>query len=54
MTHIFPWKTVEAFGVEMMIDPRETRAVVAAFLNASLPALATRLGPQRRQWTMRP
>ena len=49
-----PWKTVEAFGVEMMIDPRETRAVVAAFLNASLPALATRLGPQRRQWTMRP
>jgi acetyl-CoA carboxylase carboxyltransferase component len=49
-----PWKTVEAFGVESMIDPRETRAVVAAFLNASLHALATRLGPQRRRWTMRP
>jgi acetyl-CoA carboxylase carboxyltransferase component len=49
-----PWKTVEAFGVEMMIDPRETRAVVAAFVNASLHVLATRVGPQRRQWTMRP
>jgi acetyl-CoA carboxylase carboxyltransferase component len=49
-----PWKTAEAFGVEAMIDPRETRAVVAAFLNASLGMLATRLGPPRRQWSMRP
>jgi acetyl-CoA carboxylase carboxyltransferase component len=49
-----PWKTVEAFGVEDMIDPRETRPVLAAFLNASLGMLETRLGPQRRQWTMRP
>lgn len=36
-----PWRTVEAFGVEHMIDPRETREVVATFLDASLGALAT-------------
>lgn len=35
-----PWRTVEAFGVEHMIDPRETREVVATFLDASLGALA--------------
>lgn len=49
-----PWKTVEAFGVEDMIDPRETRPYVAEFLNASLGMLASKLGPQRRQWTIRP
>lgn len=43
-----PWKTVEAFGVEDMIDPRETRQVVAAFLNASLHATASTLGPSSR------
>ncbi|MEU6646152.1 carboxyl transferase domain-containing protein [Saccharomonospora sp. NPDC046836] len=49
-----PWKTAEAFGVEQMIDPRDTRSVVAAHLNASLHALATTLGPQSRQWRIRP
>jgi acetyl-CoA carboxylase carboxyltransferase component len=49
-----PWKTAEAFGIESMIDPRETREVAAAFLNASLGALSTRLGPSRRQWSMTP
>jgi len=49
-----PWKTVEAFGVEMMIDPRETRRVVARFLNASLHAMRARLGPRARPWSMRP
>lgn len=49
-----PWKTVEAFGVEMMIDPRETRAVVAEFLNASLHALRTKLGPRTKPWSVRP
>lgn len=49
-----PWRTAEAFGVEQMIDPRETRPTVAAFLNASLNAVKTRLGPQRRQWSLRP
>jgi hypothetical protein len=37
-----------------MIDPRETREVAAAFLNASLGALRSRLGPQQRRWSMRP
>jgi methylmalonyl-CoA decarboxylase subunit alpha len=49
-----PWKTVEAFGVEAMIDPRETRPLVAAFLNAAQGAMKTELGPPRRQWRMRP
>ncbi|MEU8251449.1 carboxyl transferase domain-containing protein [Nonomuraea sp. NPDC048916] len=49
-----PWKTVEAFGVENMIDPRDTREIVCAFLNASLTRLRTTLGPQRRQWSVRP
>ncbi|MFD9961863.1 acyl-CoA carboxylase subunit beta [Amycolatopsis sp. NPDC058986] len=35
-----PWRTVEAFGVEHMIDPRETREVLASFLDASQGALA--------------
>lgn len=43
-----PWKTVEAFGIEDMIDPRETRAVLAAFVNASLPGLRSRLEPPSR------
>lgn len=49
-----PWRTVEAFGVEAMIDPRETRVMVADFLNASLHKLRTDLGPQKRQWSIRP
>lgn len=49
-----PWRTVEAFGVEAMIDPRETRPLVAAFLNAALGAMRTQLGPPRRPWRMRP
>jgi methylmalonyl-CoA decarboxylase subunit alpha len=49
-----PWKTAEAFGVEATIDPAATRSIVAAFLNAALGGMATRLGPPRRTWTMRP
>jgi acetyl-CoA carboxylase carboxyltransferase component len=43
-----PWKTVEAFAVEDMVDPRETRRIAAMFFNASLNFLRTRLGPQTR------
>lgn len=43
-----PWKTAEAFAVEDMIDPRETRLVIARFLNASLHWTSNALGPQRR------
>jgi methylmalonyl-CoA decarboxylase subunit alpha len=49
-----PWKTVEAFGIESMIDPRDTRPTLCAFLNASLNAISTHLGPPRKRWTMRP
>jgi len=49
-----PWKTVEAFGVENMIDPRETREVVCAFINASTGLLETKRGPQQRRWSIRP
>lgn len=45
-----PFRTAEHFGVEHMIDPRETRAVVCRFLNASLHRLVTTLGPPQRQW----
>lgn len=49
-----PWRTAEAFGVESMIDPRDTREVVCAFLNASLHKLQTTLGPSQRRWSLRP
>lgn len=49
-----PWSTVEAFGVENMIDPRETREIVSAFINASMGLLETKRGPQGRQWSIRP
>jgi methylmalonyl-CoA decarboxylase subunit alpha len=49
-----PWKTVEAFGVENMVDPRDTRPILCGFLNASLNRIATNLGPPRKRWTMRP
>ncbi|GAA2428006.1 hypothetical protein GCM10010191_46170 [Actinomadura vinacea] len=49
-----PWRTAEAFGVESMIDPRDTREIVCAFLNASLARVRTSLGPQRRRWSVRP
>jgi acetyl-CoA carboxylase carboxyltransferase component len=46
-----PWKAVEAFAVEELIDPRETRAVLADFLAAARTRLATTLGPPTRQWS---
>lgn len=49
-----PWKTVEAFGVEMMIDPRDTRKVVSKFLNASLHKMNAALGKRQKPWSMRP
>ncbi|RVU29023.1 propionyl-CoA carboxylase [Streptomyces antnestii] len=49
-----PFKTAEHFGVEQMIDPRETREVVCRFLEASLHRVRTSLGPSQRQWRPRP
>lgn len=43
-----PWKTAEAFGVEEMIDPAETRFYIGRFLEAAAGALKLQLGPTVR------
>ncbi len=44
-----PFLTAEAFGVEDMIDPRETRPYLCAFLEASRIGMQTRTGPKLRR-----
>lgn len=41
-----PFRTAEAFAIEDVIDPRETRAFLCRFLNAARGRLATSLGPK--------
>lgn len=41
-----PFRTAEAFAIEDIIDPRETRAYLCRFLNAARGRLATSLGPK--------
>ncbi|TAK50922.1 MAG: propionyl-CoA carboxylase [Betaproteobacteria bacterium] len=41
-----PFRTAEAFGVEEIIDPRETRAYLCRFIEAAQARLATGLGPK--------
>jgi acetyl-CoA carboxylase carboxyltransferase component len=48
-----PWRTAEAFGVEDIIDPRETREVVARFLRPAFDSLRAQLGAPT-PWRMRP
>jgi acetyl-CoA carboxylase carboxyltransferase component len=43
-----PFRTAEAFGVEDIIDPRQTRAILCRFLEAAQSALRGRLGPRAR------
>ncbi|MEE9199659.1 MAG: carboxyl transferase domain-containing protein, partial [Dehalococcoidia bacterium] len=43
-----PWKTAEAFGVEEMIDPTETRELICRFIKASQGSIRTNLGPKYR------
>jgi acetyl-CoA carboxylase carboxyltransferase component len=43
-----PLRTAEAFEVEDLIDPRETRPYLCRFLEAAWPGMATRLGPKGR------
>lgn len=43
-----PFRTAEAFGVEEIIDPSETRAYLSRFINAAQHRLATNLGPKPR------
>ncbi|MEX2279770.1 MAG: hypothetical protein WEA76_06745 [Acidimicrobiia bacterium] len=43
-----PFRTSEAFGVEEIIDPRETRAYLCRFISAAQGRLATTVGPKSR------
>ncbi|MEX2422955.1 MAG: carboxyl transferase domain-containing protein, partial [Acidimicrobiia bacterium] len=43
-----PFRTAEAFGVEEIIDPRETRAYLCRFISAVQGRLATTVGPKSR------
>lgn len=40
-----PFKTAEAFNIEEIIDPRETRPMVCDFINMAQAMLQTQLGP---------
>ena len=41
-----PFRTAEAFAVEDLIDPRETRPYLCQFMEALEPRLRTQLGPK--------
>ncbi len=41
-----PFRTAEAFAVEDLIDPRETRPYLCQFIEALQPRLQTQLGPK--------
>ena len=43
-----PFRTAEAFAVEDLIDPRETRPYLCQFIEALQPRLKTQLGPKRK------
>lgn len=43
-----PFRTAEAFGVEEIIDPRETRAHLCRFVGAAQGRIRTTLGPKAR------
>ena len=40
-----PFRTAEAFNIEDIIDPRETRPMVCEFVRLAQPVLETQLGP---------
>jgi acetyl-CoA carboxylase carboxyltransferase component len=43
-----PFRTAEAFAIEDLIDPRETRPYLCQFIEALQPRLRTQLGPKAR------
>lgn len=43
-----PFKTAEAFGIEEIIDPRDTRALLCDWVELAYRNEATRLGPKAR------
>ncbi len=44
-----PFRTAEAFGVEEIIDPRDTRALLCEWVETAYALVATQLGPKRRK-----
>lgn len=40
-----PFRTAEAFNIEEIIDPRDTRPMLSQFVNMAQPILETQLGP---------
>jgi len=40
-----PFRTAEAFNIEDIIDPRDTRPILSAFVETAQPVLKTQLGP---------
>lgn len=43
-----PFRTAEAFGIEEIIDPRDTRPLLADWVSLAYENEATRLGPKTR------
>ncbi|MOA61643.1 hypothetical protein D3C78_1868280 [compost metagenome] len=43
-----PLRTAEAFGVEDVVDPRDTRRYLCRFIDAAQLRLKTSLGPKPR------
>jgi acetyl-CoA carboxylase carboxyltransferase component len=43
-----PFRTAEAFGVEEIIDPRDTRPLLCDWIETVYPNLESELGPKRR------
>jgi acetyl-CoA carboxylase carboxyltransferase component len=43
-----PFRTAEAFGVEDIVDPRETRPYLCRFIDAAQGSLRTSLGPKAK------
>jgi acetyl-CoA carboxylase carboxyltransferase component len=43
-----PFRTAEAFGVEEMIDPRDTRLILCRFVEIAQQVVRTQLGPKQR------
>ena len=40
-----PFRTAEAFNIEEIIDPRETRPMLCEFVEMAQPLIASQLGP---------
>ena len=43
-----PFRTAEAFGVEELIDPRDTRRLVCEWVRDAYRLLPSELGPKKR------